>query len=271
MLAVGSPDGMTIGNTSATYTPDGGAPIPVQIRSIFNLYPDKTSPAWVKSDAVNVENQTGHGPWTTMIALDLPSSLPEGPGAVRISTSAAYPPSPARDINDAVIGLDILPAAAGPGAAATFTYEIAANVPVAGDLSLLEPGRRLVIKPAFTGPASTTYGAIEIRLKIPGLSQLNDTSDFRIVVDDKIRSGSNGSQLQYFWSVNGDDLVVSFISPVGGLAYSQAYCYLVSANLMVGIDAGLINVNAINPSVTYYDVNGNVVTGGDSFVIIDET
>ncbi len=269
VLAIGSPDGMTAANTSATYTPNGGTAVPLTIRSIFKLYPDKTSRAWVNSDATNIENQTGHGPWITMVAINLPGTLVEGTGVVSFVTSATYPPSPARDINTAAIPLEILPASAGSGAPNPFNYEIAANLPVAGDLSQLEPKNRLVIKPDFTGLPATTYGAIEIRIAIPTLDVTNP-NDVQVIIDEKINLTSAASRVQYMWSIQGSDLVVDFISPIGGLAYHQAYFYLLWPGLKANIDAGIIDVSTLVPVVTYYDVNGNVVAGGDTFTVVDE-
>lgn len=270
MLAVGSPDGMKPGNTSATYTPEGGSAVPVPIRSIFKLYPDKTSPAWLNSLATNVENQTGHGPWTTMIAVDLPTTLVEGTGFVHIATSATYPPPPARNINDASIPLNILPASAGAGSPNPFEYEVAANFAVAGDLTQLEPSRRIVVKPSFTGAGSTTYGAIEVRVTIPNLQGAN-VNNFQVIADEKIIMNQPSRRVQYLWSIQGSDLVVSFLSPTGGLQYSQAYFYVISNFLNSLIDDGSVDVNTLTATATYYDINGNQVAGGHTFVVIDET
>jgi len=272
MLAVGSPDGMTVNNTSATYTPNGGNPVPLTIRSIFKLYPDKTSAAWLSSNASNVEGGTGHGPWTTIAAIDLPTvGLVEGSGVVRFTTAATYPPPPARDINAAAIALEILPAAAGAGAADPFTYELAANAPVVGDLSQLEPNRRIVVRPVFAGTGSTTYGAIEVRTTIPNLGSLSSYADLRVIVDDKIGLYAENRRVQYFWSVQGDDLVVSFISPVGGLDYSYVHFSIISSTIMSLVDAGFITVNTLMPIVTYFDVNGGTVVGSDTFIVVDKT
>ncbi|HHO68831.1 MAG TPA: hypothetical protein ENK12_07355 [Gammaproteobacteria bacterium] len=268
MLAVGSPDGMNKGNTSATFTPGGGgSAVPLPIRSIFKLYPDKTSAAWLDSGALGVENDTGHGPWTTIVALDLPTTLPTGPGAVQITTGAVYPPPPARNINDTTLTLEILP---GSGSPAPFTYELAANLPVAGDLTQLEPGRRLVVKPVFTGTGTTTYGAIEVRINIPFLDQIG-ADNVRVVIDDKIELTSSSRRIQYTWSVQGTDLVVFFISPTGGLDYSQAHFSIISANIMSLIDAALLDVNTLSPVATYFDVNGNAVGATHVFTINEET
>ncbi len=270
MLAVGSPEGMVATNTSVLFQPGSGSQVSVPIRSIFKLYPDKTSSAWLETDAVNVENQTGHGPWTTIIALDLPPTLPDGPGTLQISTAATYPPSPARNINDSLISMEILPAAAGAGSPDPFSYEIAANLPVAGDLSLLEPQRRLVVKPDFTGLQASSYGAIEIKISIPQLNQ-QLAGDFNIIVDEKVQLSAADVQMQMVWSVKGNDLVVNLISPSGGLGYQHAHFYLVSSNLIALIDAGLVNPAGLTPIVTYYDINGVEMLDSNSFVVLDET
>jgi hypothetical protein len=271
-LAVGSPDGMTPTNTTVSYTPSGGSPIPLTIRSIFKLYPDKTSPAWLGSSAIGVENDTGHGPWTTIIAADIPSEypagvpVPTGSGDIQVSTSAVYPPPPARNINDTLIPLEILP---GTGAPDPFEYEIVAGLPVAGDLSQLEPERRIVVKPQFTGVGASGYGAIEVTLTIPYLDVIVD--DVRVVIDDKMRLSAFDRKINYIWSIQGSDLVVSFMSPTGGLDYSHVNFYILSPNLMDLVDIGLVDPAALSPTVTYYDVDGNVAAGGYTFEIIDET
>lgn len=65
MVSIGSPDDVSADNiTSITYTPTGGSPIIIpnaQIRSIFNVYPDKTSAAWLYSCRTDRERV---GTWT---------------------------------------------------------------------------------------------------------------------------------------------------------------------------------------------------------------
>jgi hypothetical protein len=264
ILAVGSPDGMTAGNTTATFTSDGGSPVPIAIRSVFKLYPDKTSAAWLDSNARNVENATGHGPWSTMIAVDLPPGLPVGHGVVNVTTSAVYPPSPARDINTANIGLEILPAAGTPD---PLEYEVAANLPVPGDLSLLEPMRRIVVKPVFTGLGSATYGAIEVKVNIPLLAGFS-LPDLRIIADEKIQTDSN----YYTWTYRSNgDLVVYFVSPTGRLDYSHVYFSIISPTIMSVIDEGLFDVNSLSPVVTFYDIDGHVAPGQGTFEVVDES
>lgn len=268
ILAVGSPDGMTTGNTTATFTPDGGTAVPVTIRSVFKLYPDKTSAAWLNSSAVLVERDTGHGPWTTMIAIDLPTGLSSGPGSIQITTTAAYPPPPARNINDADIALEILP---GTGVPSPFSYEVVANLPVTGDLSQLEPQRRIVIRPSYTGESATRYGAIEIRIDMGPILDGWAAPDLNIIADEKVRLYSPDQRVHYIWSMQGSEIVVSFISPTGGLEYSQAHFSVISDTIMSLVDSANIDVSTLTPVVTYYDINGNAVAGGDTFLVVDET
>lgn len=268
IMAVGSADGMTTSNTSATYTAHaGGAPVPLTIRSVFNLYPEKSSRAWLNSSASVVEGDTGHGPWTTMVAADLPTGLSPGTGDIQITTTATFPPPPARDINTTLLPFEILP---GTGVSNPFSYEIAAGLPLTGDLTQLEPDRRIVIKPVYTGAASTTYGAIEVRIDIPILSSVTLT-DYSVIVDEKIRHYQENNRANCLWSQQGSEIVVSFISPTGGLDYSQVYFSVLSDTIMSLIDASLITVSSLTPVVTYYDLNGNMVPVTDSFVLIDET
>ena len=109
-LAVGSPQDMTASNTSAVFVPDaGGSATPVSIRSIFKVYPDKTSDVWLNDQLLPfIHQSTGHAPWQTIIVVDLPASLPVGPGNIEITTTASFPELQS-DINEVPVALEIIP------------------------------------------------------------------------------------------------------------------------------------------------------------------
>ena len=116
-LAVGSPDGMTRANTTATFTSDSdGIPIDItaNIRSIFKLYADKASSIYAKfSTTASIVNTSGHEPWVTIVALDLPTGLSTGPGQIQFNTPAAYP-TIGSHINNFPVALEILPGTGTP-------------------------------------------------------------------------------------------------------------------------------------------------------------
>ena len=98
-LAVGTPEDMTTANTTVYFTPNGGNQFALDIRSIFKLYPDNVSAVWLDNGSTPfVERDTGHGPWTTILAIDLPETLPNtspippGPGVISVNTTTTYPP-----------------------------------------------------------------------------------------------------------------------------------------------------------------------------------
>lgn len=278
MIAVGSPNDLTKANTTLSYIPASGSPITIpnsMIRGIFNLYPDKTSAAWLYSNATSIENGSGHGPWTTVLAIDLPGGandssgivLPEGPGSLRVNTTASYPEAiPSADGQD--IELEILP---GTGTPSSFDYLGFGNTRLQGDLSQLESMRRLEFKPAWTGYDGTnTYGAVEIKIGINS-SGINE-DDFNIIVDDKI--GTQQTRRVYSsWYKTRFELTVYFISPTGKLQYSDVDFSLISTELQRQFEANEQNVSTditIN-SVTWYDVNGAVDPNAPAINIVNLT
>ncbi len=276
MISVGSPDDMTQANiTSITYTPTNGSPITIptsNIRSVFNLYPDKTSAAWLYSDADLIENNSGHGPWTTVIALDLPNdgSLPVGTGDLEVNTTAVYH-NPVPGINGQPTSLEILPASATSPNPSSFNYRGIGQVELTGDLSQLTRMPRLEFKPAWTGyDNSHTYGAVEIKIGIDKTGIAED--DFNVIVDDKIgptqvRNVSAISNAKRF------ETTVYFISYTGELQYSDVDFSIISKSLQnqfVNGDQHVATDVTIN-SVTWYDIDGKVDTAGPPIDIINLT
>ena len=95
-LAVGAADGMNKANTTVDFypgpDPDIVTPIPIPIRTIVKIYPDRTSKAWLGEDVLSIPRRSSHGGWLSVVIVDLPS-LPEGDGFIRVSTNGevTYP------------------------------------------------------------------------------------------------------------------------------------------------------------------------------------
>jgi len=263
IVSIGSPSDASLANIDLTYTPDTGAsagtPIAIpdsNIRSIFNLYPDKTSAAWLYSDADLVENNAGHGPWTTVLAVDLPNdgTLYPTTGYLQVNTTAAYPGDiPSADGED--IALEIL---AGTGTPSSFDYLGFGSVQLGGNLTDLEPMKRLQFKPAYTGYDGTnTYGAVEIKLGIDksGISE----DDFNIIFDDKIGTVQTRN-VTIGWNAKRFETTVYLISPTGELQYSDVNFSIISNGLQSQFETGAQSVagDVSVTSVTWYDIDGNV-------------
>lgn len=272
MVSVGSPENLSKANTNLTYTPTGGSPITIPdtaIRTIFNLYPDKTSAAWLYSDASVIENSSGHGPWTTVLAVDLPNdgSLPVGTGSIQINTTANYN-APIPSPNGADVALEILP---GTGSPSSFDYLGFGQVQVGADLTALAPMPRLQFKPTWTGyDASHTYGAVEVKIGIDksGIAE----NDFNIVIDDKVGTLQTRN-VHATWNAQRFETTVLFISPTGELQYSDVNFSVVSKILQSQFESGAQNVatNITINSVIWYDINGAVDPTGPAIEIVNLT
>jgi len=263
LVSTGSPDNMTEANiTSITYTPTStGTPITIpntQIHSVFNLYPDKKAAAWLYSDAVLIENKSGHGPWTTIIALDLPtggSALPVGIGALQVNTTATYGDT-VPGINGADMALEILPATATSPDPSPFTYRGTGGIELSGDLTQLSPMPRLEFRPTYTGvDGANTYGAVEVKIDIDR-SGLGET-DYNIILDDKI--GTIQTRNVTFTSHHTRfETTVYMISPTGELQYSDVNFSIISQGLVNPVNAYVLPTDT-DITTTWYDIDGNVV------------
>jgi len=284
---VGSPEGMiatgSSPNTIVEWTPWGVAdcsdpagdlsatPVPITVRGRFNLYPEQTSPAWLQSSALSVEISTGHGPYTTVLLMDLPTTgLTVGYGCLNITTTSAVTYSPmTAHISDYPINLEILP---GTGAPNPLTYKLLGIAQKNGDLTDLAPKRRIVIKPDFIeSTPSTTYGAIEVEVTIPGLDLLPDPDLGMAVIPDEKIEFTTSKRGNFTWSQSGDVVKVIFLSPVGALEYYDAHFSILSDQMMTLVDAAAINIGSIMTTVKYYDIDGNLVGQQPPLTVIDET
>lgn len=275
-LAVGSAEGMTAANTTVNFTPNGGTLFPLEIRNIFKIYPDRKSAAWLNNgNTAGIEEQTGHGPWTSIIALDIPLTYPVamgggpieiGHGTINITSGATYSPLTTH-IDLIPIGLEILP---GTGQKNLFEYVLLDPARNMDKLGNLEPLGGISVKPVYTGTTTgTTYGAIEIVVTIPSSGPI---SDIKVILDEKV-GHTTTRRAQYFWKKSGETITTSIISPDGSLEYYDAHIYIISTGVQAIIDLGYATTGpsgTIVTNTTYYDINGNVVSG-PSLVSYDET
>lgn len=274
-LAVGSPDGMTRANTTATFISesDEGNPVDVtpNIRAVFKLHADKASSVYQTGMLFTEEivKTSGHMPWVTIVVIDLPTGLPTGPARIELSTSATYP-TIGSHINDLTtntqslvagghiappIALNILP---GSGAPMEFPYEFGVGWFFTGDLTRLEPQANAQVSPPFqTGNPSgwPTYGAVEIKMTLDADAPLTD-SLYRIVADEI--SFYTKSQRSVVTGINGNELTVMFISPQGKLQYYEPRFAVV---LDSSVNFSAVPFPATISSVQYYDIDGNPVAG----------
>lgn len=79
-VAVGSADGMNASNTTVNYYSDldPGTAIPVPVREVVKIYPDKLSRAWLSSDSESFSKRSSHGGWLSLLVLNLPTNIPVG-------------------------------------------------------------------------------------------------------------------------------------------------------------------------------------------------
>ena len=234
-LAVGSPDGMTRANTTATFAPDANldkipdvTPVDItpSIKSIFKLYADRASSVYqFGSTTGSLTNSAGHEPWLTVVALDLvapdlPLGLPVGPGIIQFDTTATYP-GIGSHINDVPISIEILP---GTGSSANFDYELGIGATETGDLTALEALPRAEFGPEYPSPSCPcpSYGAIEVKVNMPTSFGPVLTSTFmRVLLDDMTPDTGSGRGMSY-GLVNGQDLTVMITSLSGALKYQEA-------------------------------------------------
>ncbi|MEZ5543240.1 MAG: hypothetical protein R3F42_14560 [Pseudomonadota bacterium] len=259
-VAVGSPDGMTLANTTASYAPSGGGSVALPIKSIVRLLPDQTSRA-VQNPTHSyweLTNSSGHQPWLSVLVIDLPTSgLPVGTGAIHVSTTAEYP-TIADHVNNVPINLEILP---GTGTPHPLEYNIGLGSTALGNLNNIEPSHGIVTHPTFDPNATwPTYGAIEITLQFAADGA--PPSSFQLIPEDI--SSYTGSQRNVIHKVAGDSLVVSYISPTGLLQYYEPRFTIVPlpARPITGPLPGTMpSAPPVVTQVRHFDINGALVSG----------
>ena len=259
-LAVGSPDGMTKSNTTVQFVSDTDASVyDLTIRSMLRIRPDNTSYS-ATFDAPfigNIEKSSSHSAWLSILVIDLPNGMTVGDGKVHVTTAGSY--GLGNGVNTETIVLEIV---AGQGSPASFDYfnGISTGTTRSGDLSLLEPMPQVVVRPPLKNDIAfpnKKFAAIELKITVPmkkiggGVVSLDDV---RVVQDDLYVSNLS-SQTQMFWSKNGDDITVMFISSTGDMLHFQPRFSVVLdvGNEFIATPGPLIN------SITHYDINGAVI------------
>jgi len=258
-LALGSPDGMSRANTTAEFVSDADNP-PVSydltpgIRGIFKLFADKASSIYATGNTTrNIIDTSGHEPWITVMGVDLPQGLPEGPGVVNITTTGVDYPTIGSHINDISINLEILP---GVGEASDLAYEFGVGTTLPGDLTTLEALPHAQVMPVFPqGTSWPRYGAIEMSLRVPTTAG----TAVRVVFDDmRVTMPSSTSTMFSPRDVN-QDMKVMLLNSKGKLHYYAPRFSLVLVD-REDLDDSFLSTPVIN-SVSYYDTNGNSVAG----------
>lgn len=274
-LAVGSPDGMTRNNTTASFISeaDPGNPVDItlDIRAIFKLYADQASLVCETATVFTEQlvKTSGHAPSVTVVVIDLPTGLPTGPARIEFSTTATYPtagshindlPTNAQPLVDGgfidpPIALNILP---GTGTPTDFLYELGKGWFMTGDLTWLEAQPHAQVSPPFevNNPLGwPEYGAIELTMTLD--TDLDLTSSlYRVVVDDMtFYTNSHRSVLS---GINGNELTVMLTSPEGKLQYYEPRFAVV---LDSSVNFSQVPSPATISSVQFYDIDGNLVAG----------
>jgi hypothetical protein len=269
-IAPGSLEGATKSNLTIQYYSDAAPTAPINlttnIRSVFNITPDRTSPAWTTSYADTITNGSGHGPWQTVIALDLPTSgLPEGSGKLHVSLgTGVMTPDTTHTPEGVDIALAILP---GSGTQNLFKYlGLPGNeYQWVNDLDQLKPGHQYVIKPmpdSYGNFTAAKYAAAEFTLNMPvrnisdGLppteAELSD--QLRVVLDPHPRL--DAYQVSLDWRREGDNIIVNVISHKAKVSFRQIrFSVVISDDAEFGF-SGPASITGVN----YYNVNGDVVS-----------
>jgi len=278
-LAVGSPDGMTKNNTTVTFTSDSDALNPVDvtanIRTISKVYPDKMSTAWFGDHGNNlwgdlIPAASSHGSWLKVIVLDLPVSLPTGPGyfTVTVTPDVTYPYLSSH-VSDIQISMEILP---GTGVSHSFSYvpySFNQNI-IINPLSTLEPNKHVLIKPRVqvTSNEFPTYGAVEIKVTAPIVDSIGGATNNQpvlVVFDDQPNNLT--SQKQSSWVRVGDEFTINIVSPVGLLEFYEArFAIVLTADNSLYSFAGAPLVN----SIKYFDDSGVEVTGPVPSIVLNQ-
>ena len=140
---------MTATNTVVEFYPDPvGDPLnftAIPVREIIKVYPDKTSRTWL-NDTAGITRRSSHGPWLSVVVVDLPA-LPVGTGGVmRVSANGEvlYPRFAATP-NGTDIPMTIL---SGTGTANNFDFrDTDVTSPILGELGKLGGLFQVIVKP----------------------------------------------------------------------------------------------------------------------------
>jgi len=267
-ITPGSLDGASPANLTVQYYSNSNPAVAINlsqyIRSVFNITPDRTSSAWLNSLAMMIPLGSGHGPWQTIIALDLPTSgLPVGPGNIRVSLgSGVTVPTTAHTPEGVDMALEIL---SGTGTKNPFSYRPYPwdNVNVtAGVLADLMPGRQYVIKPNMADlNYQVDYGAAEYTLYMPlrnkndGLTPTDIDVNAYITVILDAHPNNDANQVDLHWHRSGDNIIVGITSPHGYVGSRQTRFSVVLDKTGPFAFYGTASITGVK----YFDINGDMV------------
>jgi len=295
-LAVGSLEGATETNLTATFTPNAtpGIQVNLPIRSVFNIYPEKTSDANL-SDVTAINNSryltvwSGHAVWLTVVVVDLPGDLPVGSGKIDIVLGQGVSPViNSKLISDVAIGIDVLPPvspgdtpvggdipSAAPGLFQYYsdTYSSLQN----GDLNRLKPVKQVLIRAVNTGGfygSGLKVAAAEFKFNVQLSSvdspNVNPDSGVMVIREENIydygqsidwrgNAQTLAAQTQMSYSKQGNILTVNFISVTGELQ-ERLIRFSIVPYTATGFDFAAAP-NLI--SIKYFDLNGNELISND--------
>lgn len=254
-LALGSQEGMTTANTTATFTSDStGVPVALTPKAIFNLYGDKRSALYHDANTSILVQNISHEQWITVMVVDLPPDLPAGFGTIEVTTAAPQAEGPNAKLENVDIRFEVL---AGVGQPHSLRYSTTIGLQPGGLNKLgRTPGQVYVTPPAVGAcPVAQQYAAIEFRIRLPFVIEpYRDVEWFRVVADDfSTHTGAKPATLS--WSARGDELRVVFMNDDGTLA-----CYETRFSL-VPLPGTAFAPTPSLLSVTHYDENGAIVPG----------
>jgi len=283
-LAIGSLDNITARNINALYYSDSDVQNPVDItssvRSVLRIYPDKTSKSYWDTSTNNglytmdfLSRVSSHGPWQTVIVLDLPVTLPGGTGYIKITpdSEVRYPLIAGR-VENIDIAMEILTESDGTtliGGAHQFKYKTASYdaFPSTGLLGNLQPLTQLVLRHVPDSSKTYPIAAAEyiINLSVSDLNSNDVTSqvssdDIVIVLDDMPTYVKN--QVSLNWSKTGNDIKILILSSGGTLnANSLRFSILLSNLSLESTNGWSISDLSSLVSSRFYDISGDEVTG----------
>ncbi len=288
-LAIGSLDNVNKDDMSITYYPDPDSqpsdnPVDVTsgIRSVFNIFPDKKSKSyWDTTSGLgletisSVENFSGHSAWQTVVAVDLPPTLPIGTGHFIVSPGASviYPSFLTRaesvDINAQILE---------PGGEAhafeyrKFNFNNNTNIGILAELGQL---RQVVLRhiPA-NNDSPIPIAAAEYNLQVPiidvsmnDVSDLVPNSDITVILDDQVNYLKNQSSLN--WGRSGASIKVVTTSLSGNQNANLLRFVIILSNYADAEANGWsLADNASLVTVKYYNVDGDEISGPIPEVVV---
>lgn len=282
-LAIGSLDGATRDNVTVNYYADSdpltAIDMTANVRSLLKIYPDKTSQAyWDTVSGYGTETMifqsynANHGPWQSIIVLDLPATVPPGFGHFNVTfgTGVSYPARSAK-VDDVDIGMEILADTNGDalvGSPNNFEYRKAhfnteTNL---GDLAALEPIEQVVVKYApDLGRPKAVAAAANYHFSVPVLdafgadvSSLVLDDDFTVVLDDQSEYLRN--QVNLNWSRTNDEFNV-IVTSINGLQdfHKIRFSVLIIEESLGSTNGWLLGTPGLT-SAQLFDVNGNDIS-----------